>query len=86
MLQKVFIIDTERPNQKRQVQERCNGQANHHICHPEMPFIAWPCNEKRRHECCKESNSDEGRREETSRKAHTDVDGQSVKQSEGTTD
>ena len=49
------------------------GQANHHICHPETPFVVWPCDEKRRHECCKASNNDEGGREESSRKAQTEV-------------
>ena len=42
----------ERQNQKWKVQERCNGQANHHICHPETPFLVWPCVEKRRYERC----------------------------------
>ena len=45
-------------------------------CHPETPFVVWPCNEKRRHDCCKGSYLDEGGREETSMKAHTEVDGQ----------
>ena len=48
-------------------------------CHPETPFVVWPCNEKIRQECCKGNNNDEGGREETSRKAHTAVDGQSAK-------
>ena len=43
-----------------------------------MLIWIWPCNEKRRHECCKASKNDEGGREETSRKAQTDVDGQSA--------
>ena len=47
-------------------------------CHPETPFVVWPCDEERRHECCKACNNDEGGREETSRKAQTEVDGQSV--------
>ena len=55
-----------------------NGQTNHHICCPETPFVVLPYNEKRRHECCKASNNDECGREETSRKAHTEVDGQSA--------
>ena len=33
-----------------------------YICHPETPFVVWPCNEKRRNTCCKESNNDEGKR------------------------
>ena len=53
-------------------------------CHPETPFVVWPCNEKRRHECCKASNNDEGGREETSRKAQTEVDGQSAERFETT--
>ena len=46
--------------------------------------MVWPCNEKRRHECCKASDNDEGGREETSRKAQTEVDGQSAEQFETT--
>ena len=46
------------------------------ICHPETPFLVSI--EKKRHECCKSSNNDEGGREETSRKAHTEVGGQSA--------
>ena len=46
-------------------------------CHPETPFVVWPCDEKRRHERCTRNN-DEGGSEETSRKAQTEVDGQSV--------
>ena len=53
-------------------------------CRPEMPFVVWPYNEKRRHECCKASNNDEGWREETSRKAQTEVDGQSAERFETT--
>ena len=53
-------------------------------CHPETPFVIFPCNEKRRPECCKASNNDEGGREETSRKAQTEVDGQSAERSETT--
>ena len=45
-------------------------------CHPETSFVVWPGNEKRRQECCKGSNNYEGGREETSRKAQTEVDGQ----------
>ena len=74
----------ERPNQKLKVQERCNGQANHHIRHPETPFVVWPCNEKRKNTCCKESNNNEGGREDTSWKAQTEVDGQSAELSETT--
>ena len=47
-------------------------------CHPETPFVVWPCDEKRRHERSKASNNDEGGREETSRKAQTEVDGPSA--------
>ena len=54
----------ERSNQKKKVHERCNCQANYHIRHPETPFLAWPCNEKRRHERCKASNNDEEEEEE----------------------
>ena len=39
--------------------------------------MVWPCIEERRHGRCKASNNDEGGREETSRKAQTEVDGQS---------
>ena len=46
--------------------------------------MAWPCNEKRRHDCCKASNNDEGGRAETSRKAQTEVDGQSAERFETT--
>ena len=46
--------------------------------------MVWPCDEKRRHERCKESNNDEGVREETSRKAQTEVDGQSAERYERT--
>ena len=58
----------------------------HHKCRTETPFVVWPCNEKRRHGCCncKASNNDEGGREETSRKAHTEVDGQSAERFETT--
>ena len=59
-------------------------QANHHICHPETPFVVWLCNEKRRNERCKASNTDERGREETSMKAHTKMDGQSAELSETT--
>ena len=33
-------------------------------CHPETPFVVWPCDEKRRHERCTRNN-DEGGSEET---------------------
>ena len=46
--------------------------------------MIWPCNEKRSHECCKASRNDEGGREETSRKAQTEVDGQSAERFETT--
>ena len=55
-----------------------------HICHPETPFVEWPCDEERRHERCKASNNNEGGREETSRKAQTEVDGHSAERSETT--
>ena len=42
--------------------------------------MVWPCDEKRKYERCKASNNDEGGREETTRKAQTEVDGQSVKE------
>ena len=61
-----------------------NGQANHHICHPETPFVVWPCDKKRRHERFKISNNNEGGREETSRKAQTEVDGPSAERSQTT--
>ena len=54
------------------------------LCHPETPFVVWPCDEKRIHERCKASNNDEGGREETSRKAQTEVDGQSAERCETT--
>ena len=44
----------------------------------------WPCDEERRNERCKASNNNEGGREETSRKAQTEVDGQSAQRSETT--
>ena len=53
-------------------------------CRPETPFVVWPCDEKRRHERCKASNNNEGGREETSRKAQTEVDGPSVERFETT--
>ena len=53
-------------------------------CHPETPFVVWPCDEERRHERCKACNKNEGGREETSRKAQTEVDGQSAELSETT--
>ena len=53
-------------------------------CRPETPFVVWPCDEKRRHERCKASNNDEGGMEETSRKAKTEVDGQSAERFETT--
>ena len=66
----------------KRVQERCDGQADHHVCRPETPFVAWPCDEKRKHERCKTSNNNEVGREETPRKAQTEVDGPSVERSE----
>ena len=53
-----------------------------YLCRPETPFVVWPCNEKRRHECCKASNNDEGGREETSRKTQSEVGGHSAERSE----
>ena len=53
-------------------------------CRTETPFMVWPCDEKRRHKCCKACNNDEGGREETLRKAHTEVDGQSAERFETT--
>ena len=53
-------------------------------CRPETPFVVWPCDEKRRHERCKASNNNEGGREETSRKAQTEVDGSSAERFETT--
>ena len=44
----------------KKVQERCDGQADHHVCRPETPFVVWPCDEKRRNERCKACNNDEG--------------------------
>ena len=46
--------------------------------------MVWPCDEERRHERCKASNNNEGGREETSRKAQTEVDGQSTERFETT--
>ena len=51
---------------------------------PETPFAVWPCDEKRRHERCKACNNNEGGREETSRKAQTEVDGPSAERFETT--
>ena len=53
-------------------------------CHPETPFVVWPCDEKTRHKRCKACNNDEGGREETSRKAQTEVDGPSAERFETT--
>ena len=53
-------------------------------CHPETPFVVRPCHEKRRHERCKASNNNEGGREETLRKAQTEVDGPSAERFETT--
>ena len=49
-----------------------------------LKIVVWLRDEKRRHERCKASNNNEGGREETSRKAQTEVDGQSVELSETT--
>ena len=54
------------------------------LCHPETPFVLWPCNEKRRQECYKGSNNDEDGKGETSRMAKTEVDGQNEKRFERT--
>ena len=51
---------------------------------PETSFVVWPCYEKRRHKRCKACNNDEGGREETLRKAQTEVDGQSAERFETT--
>ena len=59
-------------------------QANHHTCHPKTPFMVWPCDEKRIHERCKASNNNEDGREDTSRKAQTEVDGQGAERFETT--
>ena len=72
------LHDRKSQGKRRKVEERCNGQANHHICQTVTRFVVWPGNEKRRHECWKGSNNDEGGREETSTKAQTEVDGQSA--------
>ena len=53
-------------------------------CRPETPFVVWPCDEKRRHECFKACNNNEGGREDTSKKAQTEVDGQSAERFETT--
>ena len=37
-------------------------------------FVVWACDEKRRHKHCQACNNNEGGREETSRKAQTEVD------------
>ena len=71
-------------NNQEDIRKTCNGQANHHIYHPETPFVVLPCNAKSRQECCKGSNNDEGGREETSRKAQIEVDGQSAERFERT--
>ena len=42
-------------------------------------IVVWPCNEKIRHEYREGSINNEGGREETSRKAQTEVDGQGGK-------
>ena len=76
---------TRKDRIRNEVQERCDGQqADHHVCRPETPFVVWPCYEKRRRECCKACNNDDGGREETSRKAQTEVDGPSAERSETT--
>ena len=46
--------------------------------------MVWPCDEEIRHKRCKASNNNEGGREETSRKAQTEVDGHSAERSETT--
>ena len=51
---------------------------------PETPFVVWPCDEKTRHKRCKACNNDEGGREETSKKAQTEVDGPSAERFETT--
>ena len=54
------------------------------LCHPETPFVVWPCDEKRRDERCKASDNNESGRKETSRKAQTEVDGPSAERFETT--
>ena len=51
---------------------------------PRNAFRGMAMNEKRRHECCKASNNDEGGREETSRKGQTEVDGRNAERFETT--
>ena len=46
--------------------------------------MVWPCDEKRRDEHCKAGDNNEGGREETSRKAQTEVGGQSAERSQTT--
>ena len=46
--------------------------------------MVWPCDEKRIHKRCKACNNNEGGREETSRKAQTEVDGPSAERIETT--
>ena len=53
-------------------------------CRPDTPFMVWPCDETRRNEGFKISNNNEGGREETSRKAQTEVDGPSAERFETT--
>ena len=50
----------------------------------ETTFVVWACDEKRRHKRCQACNDNEGGREETSRKAQTDVDGPSAERFETT--
>ena len=74
-------MDSEKNTERQNSKEKFRSDAMVKpiaTCQPEMPFVVWPCNEKRRQECCKASNNDKGGREETSRKAQTEVDGQSA--------
>ena len=66
------------------IQERCNVQSNHQNVHTETYLLVWPCNEKRRQECCKCNKNVEGGREETSRKVQTVMDGHSAERYERT--
>ena len=47
-------------------------------------FVVWACDKKRRHKRCQACNNNEGGREETSRKAQTEVDGPNAERSETT--
>ena len=75
----------DRIGKKSSVAMQWSRQSPHRpICHPETHFVLLPCDEKRIHERCKESNNNECGREETSRNAQTKVDGQSAERFETT--